>query len=179
MKSTLCTQEMKNAYLIQMHRKEEKMMRAREDEALGPQKPRGPWCPPCEVFCVFVDSGDVTPPKKRCQKNTYAAATDRPPIGKVDTFSNYLRYVHGALLQVWGVSTENWLMSSCFGFSTKAIEELVQRLFSFGCFSLLCQPNISKRKSLRMYQPEHLLSVDKVLAMCFSFNDLPGSFHVI
>lgn len=39
MKSTLCTQEMKNAYLIQMHRKEEKMMRAREDEALGPQKP--------------------------------------------------------------------------------------------------------------------------------------------
>ena len=36
MKSTLCTQEMKNAYLIQMHRKEEKMMRAREDEALAP-----------------------------------------------------------------------------------------------------------------------------------------------
>ena len=42
-------QEMKNAYLIQMHRKEEKMMRAREDEAgcsvLGPKNwviSRGP-----------------------------------------------------------------------------------------------------------------------------------------
>lgn len=40
-KSTLCTQEMKNAYLIQMHRKEEKMMRAREDEALGGHKNLG------------------------------------------------------------------------------------------------------------------------------------------
>lgn len=82
MKSTLCTQEMKNAYLIQMHRKEEKMMRAREDEALGPQKPRGLWCPPCEVFSVFADSGDVTPQKKRCQNNTYAAVTDRLTYGE-------------------------------------------------------------------------------------------------
>ena len=31
---SLRMQEMKNAYLIQMHRKEEKMMRAREDEAV-------------------------------------------------------------------------------------------------------------------------------------------------
>ena len=57
MKSTLCTQEMKNAYLIQMHRKEEKMMRAREDEALGPQKPRGLSCPPCEVLAFLLILG--------------------------------------------------------------------------------------------------------------------------
>lgn len=91
-------------------------------------------------------------------------------MGKVDTFSNYLWYVHGALLQVWGVSTENWLMSSCFGGSTKAIKKLVQRLFFFGGFRCSVS-QIFEKKNLSDVSTRTFLSVDKVFAMCFSFND--------
>ena len=42
--SFLCMQEMKNAYLVQMRAKEEKMLHAREEEAFAAFAPPGIYC---------------------------------------------------------------------------------------------------------------------------------------